>query len=165
MFILFLLLLLLLLLLPVRSIQCPQWHHTTSKPLSGSSLPAGRGRNSLKKLLCFIIHHHQSVPRQIEVHFLFPLNLGDFFAPAFALVTSKRIMEPIDGTWCELQQISWRPETKPKKKSDSRKIWVFPKIGISQNGFLIMETLLKWMIWGYPYFWKHPYIYIYVYYI
>ena len=20
------------------------------------------------------------------------------------------------------------------------------------------KTLLKWMIWGYPYFWKHPYI-------
>ena len=19
------------------------------------------------------------------------------------------------------------------------------------------KTLLKWMIWGYPYFWKHPY--------
>ena len=25
-------------------------------------------------------------------------------------------------------------------------------------------TLLKWMIWGYHYFWKHPYnIYIYIY--
>ena len=23
------------------------------------------------------------------------------------------------------------------------------------------KTLLKWMIWGYQYFWKHPYIYIY----
>ena len=21
---------------------------------------------------------------------------------------------------------------------------------------LQVETLLKWMIWGYPYFWKHP---------
>ncbi len=20
------------------------------------------------------------------------------------------------------------------------------------------KTLLKWMIWGYPYFWKHPYM-------
>ena len=48
-------------------------------------------------------------------------------------------------------------------------IWVFPKIGVPQNGWFIMEnpkTLLKWMIWGYPYFRKHPYIlYIYIYYI
>ena len=35
-------------------------------------------------------------------------------------------------------------------------IWVFPKIGVPQNGWFIMETLFKWMIWGYPYFWKHP---------
>ena len=40
-------------------------------------------------------------------------------------------------------------------------------IGVSQNrGTLkwmvkIMENLLKWMIWGYPYFWKHPYHYRY----
>ena len=39
-------------------------------------------------------------------------------------------------------------------------IWVFPKIGVPQNGWLISwKTLLKWMIWGYHYFWKHPYIY------
>ena len=35
-------------------------------------------------------------------------------------------------------------------------MWVFPKIGVPQNGWCIMETLLKWMIWGHPYFWKHP---------
>ncbi len=28
--------------------------------------------------------------------------------------------------------------------------------GGPQNGWFIMETLLKWMIWGYHYFWKHP---------
>ena len=38
--------------------------------------------------------------------------------------------------------------------------WVFPKIGgktpkwMVYNG--IRNTPLKWMIWGYPYFWKHP---------
>ena len=26
-----------------------------------------------------------------------------------------------------------------------------------QNGWFIWKTLLKWMIWGYPYFWKHSY--------
>ena len=50
----------------------------------------------------------------------------------------------------------------------SRSIWVFPKIGVPQNGWFRMEnpikmddlewkTLLKWMIWGYHYFWKHPF--------
>ena len=35
--------------------------------------------------------------------------------------------------------------------------WVFPKIGVPQNGwFISWKTLLKWMIWGYHYFWKHP---------
>ena len=34
--------------------------------------------------------------------------------------------------------------------------WVFPKIGVPQNGWFIMENPIKWMIWGYPYFWKHP---------
>ena len=27
-------------------------------------------------------------------------------------------------------------------------LWVFPKIGVPQNRWFIMETLLKWMIWG-----------------
>ena len=38
------------------------------------------------------------------------------------------------------------------------KIWMFPKIGVPQNGWFLMEnpTLLKLMIWGYHYFWKHP---------
>ena len=34
------------------------------------------------------------------------------------------------------------------------------KIWIPQNGWFIMETQLKWMIWGYHYFWKHPYVHI-----
>ena len=37
------------------------------------------------------------------------------------------------------------------------------KIGVPQNGWFRMEnrkTLLKWMIWGHPYFWKHPYVWI-----
>ena len=35
--------------------------------------------------------------------------------------------------------------------------WVFPKILVPQNGWFIMENPMnKWMIWGYPYFWKHP---------
>ena len=41
-------------------------------------------------------------------------------------------------------------------------IWVFPKIGVPQNGWFIRQgkTILELMIWGYPYFWKHPYRYV-----
>ena len=38
-------------------------------------------------------------------------------------------------------------------------IWVFPKIGVPQNGWSLRKTLLELMIWGYPYFWKHPYVF------
>ena len=38
-------------------------------------------------------------------------------------------------------------------------IWMFPEILVPQNGWFIMENLMnKWMIWGYHYFWKYPYI-------
>ena len=36
------------------------------------------------------------------------------------------------------------------------KIWVFPKIGVPQIGWFIMEKPIKWMIWGYHYFRKPP---------
>ena len=37
--------------------------------------------------------------------------------------------------------------------------WMFPKIGVPQNGLVyFMENPIKiGMIWGYHYFWKHPY--------
>ena len=38
--------------------------------------------------------------------------------------------------------------------------WVFPKIGVPQNGWFVMENSLKWMIWGYHYFRKHPNVYL-----
>ncbi len=44
-----------------------------------------------------------------------------------------------------------------KKPHDDEIIRVFPKIGVPKNGwFISWKTLLKWMFWGYPYFWKHP---------
>ena len=39
-------------------------------------------------------------------------------------------------------------------------IWVFPKIGGFPPKWIlkIMENPMnKWMIWWYPYFWKHPF--------
>ena len=49
-----------------------------------------------------------------------------------------------------------------EKKTDVFMIWVFPKIGVPQNGwFISWNTLLKWMIWGVlpPLFLvQHPYV-------
>ena len=42
-------------------------------------------------------------------------------------------------------------------------IWVFPKIGVFQNGWFTMETLLKWMIWGGNPLFSETSIYIYIY--
>ena len=46
-----------------------------------------------------------------------------------------------------------------KSPTTSQKIWVFPKIGGTPKWMVYKwKTLLKRMIWGYPYFWKPPFI-------
>ena len=47
---------------------------------------------------------------------------------------------------------------KRKVLRESSRKWVFPKIGVLQNGWFIWKSLLKWMImiWGYHHFRKHP---------
>ena len=54
------------------------------------------------------------------------------------------------------------PRMKPKGKFPPfhQHIWVFPKIGVPQNGWFIMETPIKMGWFGGPtiIFWKHPYI-------
>ena len=44
-----------------------------------------------------------------------------------------------------------------KGKSKIKNIWVFPKIGVPQNGWFIMENSIKMDDLGYHYFRKHPY--------
>ena len=44
----------------------------------------------------------------------------------------------------------------PKSNNDAH-IWAFPKIGVPQNGWFIMENPVNWMIWGYRHFRKHQY--------
>ena len=40
----------------------------------------------------------------------------------------------------------------------TKSIWMFLKIGVGPKWIhLQWNTLLKWVILGYPYFWKHPY--------
>ena len=36
-------------------------------------------------------------------------------------------------------------------------IWWFPSMGYPKIDGLQWNILFKWMIWGYPYFWKLPY--------
>ena len=66
------------------------------------------------------------------------------------------------GTWCT----PWRTDATWRRPGLHTHIYVyyggFHKCGISQiwmvyNG----QSIYKWMIWGYPYFRKPPYIYIY----
>ena len=35
-------------------------------------------------------------------------------------------------------------------------MWMFPRIGVPQNGWFIMEHPIKMDDLGYHYFWKHP---------
>ena len=54
---------------------------------------------------------------------------------------------------------------KPLGSGDPERIYIY--MGVSKNRgtpkWMVYngKTLLKWMIWGYPYLWKHPYIHIY----
>ncbi len=59
------------------------------------------------------------------------------------------------------ESCTWPRFEQPNEcRDETRLFWVFPKIGGKPPKWMvkIMETLLKWMIWGYHYFWKHLYV-------
>ena len=41
---------------------------------------------------------------------------------------------------------------------EDMRIWLFPKIGVPQNGWFLGENPIRIDGLGYPYFWKHLYI-------
>ena len=72
-----------------------------------------------------------------------PCNFPSYFGYIYG--------KPRDEPWQPVTMIFWGDTT------CLQPIWVFPKIAVPQNGWFIMENPLKWMIWGTPIFWKHPY--------
>ena len=70
----------------------------------------------------------------------------------YDLIIPHQTCEPKNSTnvlpYCDWSIFSGIPAD--PSISQSHNIWVFPKIVVPQNGWSIM-------IWGYPYFWKHPY--------
>ena len=43
--------------------------------------------------------------------------------------------------------------------ASSFRMWVFPKIGVPQNGcFFSWKTLLKWMIWGFSHIFGNTHV-------
>ena len=72
-----------------------------------------------------------------------PCNFPSYFGYIYG--------KPRDEPWQPVTMIFWGGTT------CLQPIWVFPKIAVPQNGWFIMENPLKWMIWGTPIVWKHPY--------
>ena len=54
--------------------------------------------------------------------------------------------------WAHVALTQWHTPVEKVSMATSKS----PEDKGPQNGWLMMETLLKWMIWGYHYFWKHP---------
>ena len=82
-------------------------------------------------------------PRKIFVH-LFPLFLN-----ASIKDTLKKMQLGVDETQKEYVFFLFM----------KRVIWVFPKIGVPQNGWFTMEHPIKMDDFGVPYFRKYPYIF------
>ena len=68
------------------------------------------------------------------------------------------LLAPIQKKWSKVPCPSPRRERLPLLAPGRPHgcISVVPKTEVPQNGWFIMENPIKWMIWGYPYFWKRP---------
>ena len=93
------------------------------------------------------------------MHSFLPPRSGRFFFWFFHQCRSHRIapvrLAAREATTQRPRHSSWSWNKQILQRCNCS-IWGFPKIGIPQNGWFVMENPIKWMTWGYPYFWKHP---------
>ena len=76
--------------------------------------------------------------------------------PAFSFWGGCRVLgmscwfrtEMVSGTSPQVIYTSYRGVFHAYPPLFSGGIWVFPKIGVPQHGWFIMENPIKWMIWG-----------------
>ena len=89
-----------------------------------------------------------------SIHFYTFLNI--FYDTVDAKQPPGMVLKP-RKSW---DKLPYQPVSLPDFERTINSMGVNPKIGVPQNGwFISWKTLLKWMIWGYPYFWKHLYFY------
>ena len=114
----------------------------------------------MQQLFCIRIQYHNWKAANMDSQAYPP---GDSKWPIFWSLRIRRSCLKTFELWTTgptSKVTVWSPGnfSKHQKKHDCNfKIWVFPKIKVPQNGWFIMEnrkTLLKWMIWGYHYFWN-----------
>ena len=82
--------------------------------------------------------------------------------PTLKTPQTKHILEKTkNNEWIYILYLIWWWKALLKKGIQVSNIaiclvskWVFPKTGVPQKWMIY--NLLKWMIWGYHYFWKHP---------
>ena len=113
-------------------------------------------RNHFQKFQQKNVHNGNMDFKRIKTQKMDPFQVHPFSA-FFKKVTQQCLVLHLDASACHYWLLVGLPTT-----------WMH--MGGSKNGatpkwMKIIENPIKWMIWGYPYFWKHPstYIYIYIY--